>query len=346
MPKPNLPDSAAEDTVFENLGLSREDLGLDQEGSGNEDLDAGSGNEGLQDGSGNERESRVTHTEREDRAPPSRIPSSAEIKPDGKGNLVNAQGQIVARAGKEARLYQDLHKTRGQAQTLQGQVADVTSRLRKAVEIGQQLHRDLQTAKSQADAIKQFGLEQADHLTALRLFKELRDNPQQALKNLLTRAATNGINLAELGMQGQFDPKSLLDVVRQEIGAAVNPLKERSEAEKQQQARAAAEQQQREQVQTEVNNFFAANPEAQQYLPVFQQTIKQFPDMSLGECWARIQLQLERNPQQRRQPQNSPRGRSLPLGRPTPPQGNNDLAPVSDSYEAIVRAALDGAGIR
>ena len=60
MPKPNLPDSAAEDTVFENLGLSREDLGMDQEGSGNEDLE-GSGNEPDQ-GSGNERESRVTHT--------------------------------------------------------------------------------------------------------------------------------------------------------------------------------------------------------------------------------------------------------------------------------------------
>jgi hypothetical protein len=76
------------------------------------------------------------------------------------------------------------------------------------------------------------------------------------------------------------------------------------------------------------------------------QTIKQFPDMTLGEAWARIQLHLATNPQQRRQPQNSPNGRSLPSGRSLPPQGNADLAPVSDSYEQIVKAALDSGGYR
>ena len=338
MPKPNLPNEAAEDTVFENLGLSREDLGMDrEEGSGNEDLE-GSGNERTEP----EPESRVTHTE----PLPSRIPAGAEVRPDGRGNLVNAQGQVVARAGKEARLYQDLHKTRSQAQTLQGQFTDVTNRLKKAVEIGQQLHRDLATTKQQVEAVKQFGLDQNDHLTALRLFKELRDNPQQALKNLLTRAATNGINISELGAQGGFDPKSLIDVIRQEIGAAVNPLRERTEAEKKQQQESAALQQQRERVQGEVNSFFDSNPDARQYLPVFSQTIRQFPDMSLGEVWARIQLHLAQNPQPRSRSQNSPSRRSLPSGRPAPVGGDSDLAPVSDSYEAIVRAALDASGIR
>jgi len=339
MPKPNLPNEAAEDTVFENLGLSREDLGMDQEGSGNE-LDEGSGSEPE-----DRDESRVTHTQEKQDPQPSRIPSSAEVKPDGRGNLIGPDGKIIARAGKEARLYQDLHKSRGQAQTLQGQVADVTARLQKAVEIGQRLHNELQTMRSQADAIKQFGLEQNDHLTALRLFKELRDNPQQALKNLLTRAATNGINISELGAQGGFDPKSLLEVIRQEIGTAVNPLRERTEAEKRQQQQDAALAKQREEVQGQVNSFFAANPDARQYLPVFQQTIKQFPDMSLGEVWARIQLHHALNPQSRSQSQNSPR-RSLPSGRPAPTQGDGELAPVSDSYEAIVRAAMDASGIR
>jgi len=325
--------------------LTREDLGMDLEGSGNEDLE-GSGNEDLGSGQDERPEPRVTQT-RETREPAtSRLPTGAEVKADGKGNLVSADGKIVARAGKEARLYQDLHKTRGQAQTLQGQLQDVTGRLQKAVEIGQQVHRDLLAARQQNDSVKQFGLDQGEHLTALRLFKELRDNPKEAIKNILTRAATNGINIAELGgAPGGIDSKSLIDVIRQEIGTAVNPLRERTEADRQQAARTAQEQEQRTKIGGEINTFFGANPEARQYLPVFTQTIKQFPDMTLGETWARIQLHLATNP-----PNGGARtrqqGRSLPSGRSVPPQGDGELAPVSDSYESIVRAALDGAGIR
>jgi hypothetical protein len=348
MAKPNLPDEAAEDTVFSNLGLSREDLGMDLEGSGNEDLE-GSGNEGGDEqGSGQENleQPRVTQTREQQPQQPSRLPANAEVKPDGKGNLVTADGKIVAKAGKEARLYQDLHKTRGQAQTLQGQLGDVTSRLHKAVEIGQRVHRDLLDAQRQIASVKQFGLDQSEHLTALRLFKELRDNPQQALKNILTRAATNGINIAELGGTAPLDPKSLMDVIRQEIGNAVGPLKERTEAERTRERQQAQDNEHRQRISGEIDSFFTANPDAKQYLPVFTQTIKQFPDMTLGEAWARIQLHLATNPQPRRQSQNSPNGRSLPSGRQVPPQGNSDIAPVSDSYEAIVKAALDGAGIR
>jgi hypothetical protein len=331
--KPNLPDRAAEDAVFSNLGLSREELGV-EDGSGNEDLEQGSGNEDLGSGQEQVEDDRVSHTG---------IPSTAEVKPDGKGNLIGPDGKIVARSGKEARLYQDLYKTRGQAQTLQGQLVDTTSRLRKAVEIGQQLHRDLEATRAQVGAVKQFGLDHGEHLTALRLFKELRDNPQQALKNILTRAATNGINVAELGFQpGGVDPKSLVEVIRQEIGNAVGPLKERTEAERREATARQQETVQRERIQGEVDGFFNQNPEAKDYLPVFTQTIKQFPGMTLGEVWARIQLHFAQNPQQRSQ--NSPR-RSLPSGRPIPSTGQgNELAPVTDSYDAIVKDALTKAG--
>lgn len=349
MPDKNLSNQAAEDTVFSNLGLSREDLGLDQAGSGNEDLDVGSGNEGLSqdDGSGNE--GRMTQTDE-----PPRFPARAEVRPDGKGNLVDANGQIVARSGKEARLYQDAHKLRGQAQTLQGQLNETTGRLRRAVEIGQGLHRELEAAKAQLGAVKQFGLDQGEHLTALRLFKELRDNPKEAIKNILTRAATNGVNITELGLQGGIDPKSLVDMIKQEISSAVGPIKERSEAEKQAAMRSRQEAERLGQIQNQVDGFFNQNPEAKEYLPVFTQTLQQFPDMTLGEIWARIQLHFAQNPQDRRSSsgqaggvnsQNSPR-RSLPQGRGAPSSGGpTDLAPVTDSYDAIVRDVMTKAGL-
>jgi hypothetical protein len=341
----NLSNKSAEDTVFSNLGLSREELGLtDDEGSGNEELE-GSGFEdegsGQDDGSGHpelDYESRVSQTT-------TRIPSRAEVKSDGKGNLIDpATGRIVARSGKEARLYQDLHKTRGQAQTLQGQVNDMNNRLKRAVEIGQGLHRELEAAKAHLGAVRQFGLEQGEHLTALRLYKELRDNPKEAIKNILTRAATNGINIAELGLQGGIDPKSLVEMIKQEIGNVTQPIRERTEAEKRAAQQAHEHRTRLGQVQQQVDTFFDQNPEAKQYLPVFTQTLQRFPDMTLGEIWARIQLHFSQNPQQRRN-QNS-RQRSLPQGRGAPNGGgrSEDLAPVTDSYDAIVKDALDKAG--
>jgi ribosomal protein S8E len=350
MAEPNLPNQSAEDTVFDNLGLTRADLGMDTEGSGNEDLETGSGNEGadLDTGDGQERQqpekqqSRVSQTE-------GRLPQGAEVKPDGKGNLVNAQGQIVARAGKEARLYQDAYKARAQAQTYERQVAEVNTRLQKAVEIGRNFHNQLTSLQAHQESIKQFGLDQGEHLTALRLFKELRHNPQSAIKNILTRAATNGINVAELGLApGGIDSKSLLDMIRQEIGTAVNPLRERTEAENRQRAQLQAENTRRAEINSEVASFFDSNPDAREYLPVFTQTIQRFPGMTLGECWARIQLQLATNPPQRSTNSRGPNGRqrSLPNGRPAPMgNGGEDIAPVSESYDAIIQRAMREAGI-
>jgi hypothetical protein len=331
--KENLSQRAAEDTVFENLGLDRADLGIEEDqGSGWED-------------EGQDTFESEEQVETPEPRPARAIPDRAEVKPDGRGNLVGPDGKVVARAGKEARLYQDLHRTKGQAQTLKGQVEEVTGRLKKAVEIGQRLHQELQTVKAQTEAIKQFGLDQSEHLSALRLYKELRDDTAKTLKNLLTRAAANGINIQELGTSGGIDPKSLLDMVRQEIGTQLNPLRERTEAEKKLQTERDQLRQQQERVQGEVNDFFRENPGAQEYLPVFTQTIKQFPNMSLGEIWARIQLHFERNPQDKRST-NSPPRRSLPSGRGAPPGGNaGDMAPVNETYESIIRDAMTKSGI-
>jgi ribosome-binding protein aMBF1 (putative translation factor) len=355
----NLPNQSAEDTVFDNLGLTREDLGMDLDhGSGNEDLDTGSGNDqaDLDFGDGQDKRQPLQRDQqRREQQPPrvsqteTRLPASAEVHADHKGNLVNEYGQIVARAGKEARLYQDVHKLRGQMQGYERQVADVNSRLQKAVEIGRNFHQELTTLKAQQESIKQFGLDQSEHLTALRLFKELRDNPQSAIKNILTRAATNGINVAELGLApGGIDSRSLLDMIRQEIGTAVNPLKERTEAENRQRAELQAQNTRKAQIDSEVASFFDSNPDAREYLPVFTQTIQRFPGMTLGECWARIQLQLATNPPGRSPNSRGQNGRqrSLPNGRPAPMgNGQEDIAPVSETYDAIIKKAMREAGL-
>lgn len=373
----NLPNQAAEDTVFDNLGLSREDLGLDTNtddlGSGNEDLDtSGSGNDdddfqldtrqrqqsdddddtGGDQGQQDDRRGqqgdrgRVSHTERQ-----KPFYHQSEVKPDKQGNLVNAEGIIVARKGREARLYQENHRYKGQATTLQGQVRDYDTRLRKAVEIGTRLNNDLIALRANNEAIKQFGIDGAEQLTALRLYKELRDEPAKAIKNILTRAAANGINIAELGATSGVDPKSLVDLIRETLGKELNPLRESTAAAARARADAEANTARANEIQGQVNTFFQANPDATPYVQVFTDTIKRFPGMTLGEVWARIQLHMAKNPQDaRRQNQNSRRNgrqRSLPQGRNMPASnGHEDLAPVTDSYSKIVQDALDAAGMR
>jgi cell division septum initiation protein DivIVA len=270
------------------------------------------------------------------------LPERAEVKADKNGNLLNKNGEIVARAGREARMYQNLHKTKAEAKTLKGQIDDLNGRLQRAVQIGRGFHTELQTLKATSEAIKQFGLDQTEHLSALRLFKDLKDNPANAIKNLLTRAAANGINVQELGGPAGADPKSIVDLIRQEL----SPLKERTEQERKNAEAAQAERAQRERIQGEVNSFFAQNPEAQQYLPVFTSTMKQYPGMTLGEIWARIQLHFAQNPQDRRSKNSRGQApRSLPSGRGAPVNSANDMAPVSDSYDAIVRDVMTKAGI-
>jgi hypothetical protein len=136
-------------------------------------------------------------------------------------------------------------------------------------------------------------------------------------------------------------------MIRQEIGTAVNPLKQRTEAENRQRAEYARQQARSAEINTEVASFFDTNPDAKQYLPVFTQTIKQFPGMTLGECWARIQLQLTRNPPQRSKNSRGQNGqRSLPNGRPAPMNGGgDDIAPVTETYDAIIQRAMREAGL-
>ena len=86
-------------------------------------------------------------------------------------------------------------------------------------------------------------------------------------------------------------------MIKQEIGTAVNPLRERTESGEASRQQSTNKNQQRlGEIQTEVDGFFNQNPEAKQYLPVFTQTLQQFPGMSLGEVWARIQLHFATEP--------------------------------------------------
>lgn len=370
--RPNVNQQTAEGVVRESLGLTAEDLGMNppEDSFANDDFggedDGGSednlsdNDSGLPDNSGLQtNDTRVAQQDDLTVQPqrvqpqPDKIPAAAEIRTDGKGNLVDKKtGQIVARAGAEARMYQKMHKQSLQMQAIQAQHTDTENRLRKAVEIGTQLFERLKAVQENQGnfAPSKYGLADHEAVEALNFAKMAKSDPIGAIKAVLTRAAAGGIDLSSIGLQGgNFDPKSLMDLVGQRIDQAMNPLRERSQRETEQERQTREAQQEAESAKQALNTFLAQNPEAREYLPVFHQVYSQpqFQHMSLGEVWSRLQLNLLRRSQQQQQqrPANQRQGRNprIPNGRGRPPQsgnGNGNLAPVDMSYEDIVRGLL------
>lgn len=287
----------------------------------------------------------------------------AKVRADRQGNLVNEKGEIVARAGREARYYNSLTKAQrdmvnmdNQARAVQG---DLTSRLKKAVDIGVALHDELKVVKENAGYGDKLGLPQSAQRQALEFAKQLLDpaTRQTALTSILTLAAANGTDLTKLGLNG-----SGIDVagLKAMMGDMIKPLTEaQTAAQQREQQMKATETEQQEALQT-VQRFFAENPAALPYQQVFTRVYgdPRYANLSMSEVWARIQLALMRqgrapgqrgnggqNRQQRRQ--NLPNGRRAPGGGGDfDPARNNQPADPSKSYDAILRDVLKDTGYR
>jgi hypothetical protein len=369
-----------QDSSAKSLGITAEDIGVSIDdgdaGDGNYDLDTGDDTgDGLGDDPGEGRqiasddgssdvdmgEGRPTRRSRDQfgREPkqrkheqqPQRIPSSAEVRPDAKGNLVDARGNVVARAGKEARFYQQAANVSRQLQSVQAQaqahVSDLTNRLQRAVEIGREVYGRLETLEAQNKQMQHLGISPAEQLEAMQLVAMSKSNPVQALKTLLTRAAANGIDLSELGINGGQDTKSIVDLLKNEISQQMQPLRQRTEAEQRQQQQQAAQAKAFGDAKVHVAQFFAQNPEARTYLPVLDAVLQKHPQMSLSEIWAKLQLFLVQRQQtgnvvgaRTRQRGAFPNGRGRLPNRP-----KSQMADVSKSYEQIARDVMSEAGM-
>ena len=361
-------DASMRETVASNLGLTAEDLGVSENDGDALDTDYSSetddGSASTGDGLGDDprgysqpdmgEEPRPTRRARDQfgREPkakeqqPQRIPSSAEVRPDGRGNLVDAKGNVVARAGKEARFYQQAANASRQLQSLKAQAdahtQDLTNRLNRAVEIGREVYSRLEKLQAQNVEMDRLGISPQERLEAMQMVALSKTNPIAALKQVLTRAAARGIDMTELGVQGG-DLKSLADMLRGEIQQHMQPLRQRTEQEQ------AAERQRQQQAndfnnaKVHVSQFFAANPDAKQYLPVLDAVLQRYPSMTLGEIWAKLQLHLTQRGASEARTRSSG---AFPNGRGRlPPRSKSSMAPVGQTYEQIARSVMKDVGM-
>lgn len=365
-PNAALNNGDARQTVFDNLDLDAEALGAPElnnveEDGENEYVNEGeqetpdSGQQEHEDDQGEEDDftgfnldpdEGVSHTREE--------PRREKLKFDKRGNVIDKDGKVLARAGSERRLYEAAHNARIDLVSAQSMAADLGNRLQQAVDLGTQAvtaYQNLQRQVQEREAtFKQLGLNPTQQLEAMQMYREGIDNPTQLLKKLLTRAATRGIDLTQLGLQGggNFDPQSLMQMIREEITKHVAPVQE---ATRRQQQAERSEQERQQLVQRneqEIRSFFAQNRDLVKYLPVFERVMRdpRYRNMSLEAIGYRIKLNLLR--QRENQQQNPSQRRSIPRGRqPVGTRGQqNDvpIAPVTESYDSIIKGALEKGG--
>lgn len=391
MAKGPVNQQVANQVLEDSLGMSMDDLGADREnafddpsddndadlddGSDNDEHDAGDDNTNVrgQDdgddlGDGSERQPvrqpapkdgkkpqaddlSVTHTPKDEF-------DHGKPKFDKQGNIIGSNGRVIATRGREARMYQTLHKTREnlnntvtQANTI---IHQTQTKLQKAVDIGTQAVQQLNALREVGQLHTQAGLNDTEFRDAIDLAAAFKKDKVGAIKTILTRAAASGIDLTSLGLQpGGFDAKSFMDMVRSEIGQVAKPINERNAQETARQQQEREQQQQVDNAVTELNQFVIDNSEAKPFVEngTFARVLTKFPNMSLGEIWARLQLNLLRRSQEgdgdQQRLQNRQRVPRLPSGRGNPGGGGdrdvldeNAPAPVEQSYEEIARDVM------
>jgi hypothetical protein len=387
---PDFDEKVGMDVIKDSMGLTDEDLA--PEG----DLNWGDGDEGGDESSdGDESESssqqgddspydsheqqerpqrREDAQPREQRQQPDPLRQNtlkfdprAQFRQDKKGNLIDPKtGEIIARAGSEARIYQRVHKQasdyiRAATGNIQNAMQTERGKLERAVQIGLGYEKELSELRQTFNQINAHELDKTELLEAAAYFRQAKTDPVGVLKNLLTRAAVSGIDITQLGMDGStFDAKSLVEMVRKEINQGVEPVRQLADRQNQVREQRETQAQYLQQAERQVTSFFNNVKEATPYTHIFHAVLQQpqFQHMSLGEIWDKIQLHLirngvdPRNPPSRSQRQRlngNPRApsRSPPNGQGMAPRGgdgggksNAGPAHPSMSYDAIIREVL------
>jgi hypothetical protein len=348
-----LDDVGAQDLVFENLGLSSDDLGIqgddvqDEQVDIPDDLPDESEDPFSVDEPSDLEDLRVTHTDDRSQQRQQRpLPQKAGVKPDARGNLVDTKtNKIVARAGAEARFYLSREKVRQQLTARDVELRSTAGRLSRVTQIAQTLKEQNDALRAAQGRVEQLGFTPDDQVAAMQLYSQLKKDAKGTLTRLLTRAAANGIVVD--GSQSQSAP-AVADIVKETLGQELKPLKEFVTAQQADAQRRREAQAMQQEVQQEVEDFFASNPDAGPHARVFQRLLRdpRYNKMSLGEMWARIQLNLATSQRTRGRQRPTPQRRgSPPNGRGTPPMDVSPMANVNESFDSILNGLLDEHGV-
>jgi hypothetical protein len=179
------------------------------------------------------------------------------------GDITDAQGRVVARAGREAELY--VHNMN---------LGRQTTRLQQELQAAQQQVQIYQ----QANALPtQLGLQPQDVTTAMQFMAHFRRDPVGAAQKIIAEVMAMGHNLDGIGGDTNFA------AIRQMINEAVQPFQQDRQQQLQQQ-------QQLEAAQRQITETFAEFPWAANQEQELNDLLAARPQLSLREAVMQLQL--------------------------------------------------------
>lgn len=193
---------------------------------------------------------------------------------DETGNLILADGTVIAAKGKAREYYEGVKRegrdTRDALRQMTVQHAELGKKFKE-------LYANFE-AVSTSEEVKSLssrtGMSPAEINQAVETMKLLREKPLDGLKKLLTQARLNGIDVSSLGVHGGIDLSVIRDEIRQEFRRnQPNTTVVKTQEQLFQEA------------QTEVRDFLTRHPQAQEHFQVLTQAKQKFPNATLDQLW-------------------------------------------------------------
>jgi len=193
---------------------------------------------------------------------------------DDSGNLVLADGTIVAASGKAREHFEKVKREGREARDKLEEAAIEKSKLGQKFQQLYNAYNEQKNSPEMKSISERTGMDVAEVNDAINYMKAYKENPIEGLKKLLTKAASDGIDIKSLGVQGGFDPATMTDIVRQAMSAQNNSTQTEPDLKQLQQDAV-----------KEAKKFLSDYPEATQHVSVLAQAKKKFPNASLQELW-------------------------------------------------------------
>jgi len=291
----------------------------------------------------------VNTSEAQDASPETQQADSGQSSDDGTGtepqqqqnrgpqDLVDREGNVVAKGGKERRFYEQLQVQKQQNGTLNQQV--------------QQLQSQLEAINGAGTLGTQYELTPEELTTGAQLVKSFKDDPVNTVKYLLTQAQAAGHNLDDVATGG-VDAAAIKQMVNEAVSPLVQDRQQRVDSE------------QKQQKAMEVyNNFMSQYPDAQVHEGSLARLLETDQNLSPEAAYFKLKnfylekgldfgVPLETLAQQEQQAQQTPEvntQQTLPSGGNVPVQNVTDTADIADvgtSYDDIIRQSMRDANIQ
>lgn len=189
------------------------------------------------------------------------------VRADAAGNLVDGQGQVVARAGQERRLYETAVNARNGEARVRGELDTSNAKVHE-------LETALQAYQHAAQSYTSLGLKPDQVTTALQLMSNWIKNPVATIKYMLTETQAAGHDISTL-TGGGFDPEALGKM----LDARLQPITSRLEEEKRYAEASSA-------AANTWNGFVSAHPDAATHEEILADMLAKDKNLSLdGAFW-------------------------------------------------------------